>query len=253
LRKKVKLTKVNKKFKIEELLENIPDYINGKIKDEELKNAINSEIITNPEFKNEFDSLNSTLKSINNFTFIEPPDYYFNNLLPQINEKINAESKLFNFKKNFSAIWKIALPVTAVLLIFIVYKTYFKNNEYVKNTNNDSQIVLNNDFQEKIRNKDSISKNEENISSIESEETDENNNIITNVTKSYYSKQEYTEKNKIINIEENNNVAIDISENTPDDDVFFSNEEEPNIEQEFDKLNSEEQNKILSEIKNSKL
>jgi hypothetical protein len=241
---------MGKEYKIEELLENLPDYINGKMEDEELKKAISSEISGNPGFKNEFDSLKSAFKSLNSFKFSEPPDYYFNNLLPRINGKINVESQSFIFKKSFTAIWKFALPVTAVILMFIGYKTFFSNNDIMNNVKNDSQIVLNNDFQNKIKNDDSINKIEEDLSSSKTENKDED--VFSNMTKSYFSRQNVHGNNNLTNAEENNNPAIDISENTPDDDVFFSNDDEPNIEQEFDKLNSDEQNKILSEIKNSK-
>ena len=85
---------------------------------------------------------------------------------------------------------------------------------------------------------------------LEPTEPENNDNFISNMTKSFYLRQTDTDKNKITDAEENNNIAIDISENASDEDVFFSNEEEPNIEQEFEKLNSEEQNKILNETRN---
>jgi hypothetical protein len=236
-----------KEFKIEELLENLPDYINGRIENSELKNAINSEISSNSEFKKEFESLNNTFKSINNFSFTEPPDYYFNNLLPRINDRIYTASKSNNFKKSFSAIWKFGLPVTAVILMFIGYKTFYNNNEYIKNINSNSQIEITNDYQSKIKNDDSVVKNDTEVSTSETESANENGNFISNTTKSFYTKQNTYDR--IINTEENNIIAIDITDNTPDDDVFFSNDEESNIEQEFEKLNSDEQNKILSEIK----
>lgn len=242
---------MGKEFKTEELLENLPDYINGKIEDGELKNAISRELSDNPDFKNEFDSLNSAFKNISSFTFAEPPENYFNNLLPRINEKIHAESKIFNFKKSFSAIWKFALPVTAVILMFIGYKTFFNNNEYINNiAKNDSQVVLNNNTG-KIENNDNNYKDNDAYGNVEPVES-EDNNYTTNNSKSTFTRQTETERNNINNSEENNNIAIDLTENTSDDDVFFSNDDEPNIEQEFEKLNTEEQNKLLTEIKNSK-
>jgi hypothetical protein len=223
-----------------------------KIEDGELKNAISNELSSNPVFKSEFDSFNTALKSINSFTFAEPPDNYFNNLLPQINEKIYSETSAFSFKKSFPAIWKFVLPVTAVILMFIGYETFFNNNEYINNIKSDSQVVLKNNNSGKSENDDKIYNDMDANVNKEPVEQENNDNFITGMTKSFYSRQTNTDKNKISDAEENNNIAIDISENTSDDDVFFSNEEEPNIEQEFEKLNSDEQNKILAEIKNSK-
>ena len=216
---------MGKEFKTDELLENLPDYINGKIEDVDLKNAINHELTVNQGFKNEFDSLN---------------------------KELNAESNIFNFKKSFSAIWKFALPVTAVILMFIGYETFINNNEYINNFKSDSQVVLKNDNSGKIENDGNIYKDTDANGNLEPTEPENNDNFISNMTKSFYPRQTDTDKNKITDAEENNNIAIDISENASDEDVFFSNEEEPNIEQEFEKLNSEEQNKILNEIKNSK-
>jgi hypothetical protein len=243
---------MGKQYQKEKLLENLPDFINGKLQDEELRNTIRFEISSNPEFKKEFDELSNLLKSINSITFSEPPDFYFNNLLPQINEKIYSESKTYGFAKKLASFWKFALPVTAVILMVIGYKTFFNNNEYINNLKNDSQVVINNDFQNKIKNDDSAINSEDEIVSTGSDEINEGSSIITNIKKSFYSKQDDYKKSNVLNNEENN-VAIDLSENAPDDDVFFSNDEEPNIEQEFERLNSDEQNKILNEIKNSKL
>jgi hypothetical protein len=243
---------MGKQFKREELLENLPDFINGKIQDEELIIAINLEISADSDFKKEFDLLSSTLEGINSITFSEPPEFYFNNLLPEINEKIYAESKSSKFIKKFSTIWKLALPVSAVLLIFIGYKTFFNNNEIINGINNDTQVVINNDFQNKIKNDDSALMPDDKITSTEQENTKEAGDVINEFTKSFYSKSNISEYSSKPGKEENN-VTIDLSDNTTDDDVFFSNDDEPNIEQEFEKLNPDEQNKILNEIKNSKL
>jgi hypothetical protein len=240
---------MEREYKIEELYENLPDFINGRIEDANLRNAIITEIEANSEFKYEFESLNSISNNIKNISFSEPPDNYFNNLLPQINERIYSTDKQFSFKKRFSAIWKFALPLTAVILMYFGYNTFFVNNEYINNFKSDSQIIIKDNNSLNTGDNDNVYKDIDTYGDVTPMESKENDEIISGKTKSSYLKQDVNDRGKIT---EDNNIAIDITDNNPDDDVFFSGEDEPNIEQEFDKLNSDEQNKILSEIKNSK-
>lgn len=109
--------------KNEELLFHLPDYVTGKITDENLILRIQSEINSNPEFKNEYDSLKDTFSKIKDLKFSDPPEHYFNNLIPEINDKIanqNVSKGISGFFK-LSNLIKYAIPaVSVVLLIFII-------------------------------------------------------------------------------------------------------------------------------------
>lgn len=235
-------------FTKEELLENLPDYINNKLDNKKLEEAIRVEISTNPDFKNEYDLLSSTHRSIKKVEFTEPPGNYFNNLLPSIYDRIYKKQRKFDFVWHISKLWKYAVPVAAIILFFIGYKTIFKNNEYINNLNNDSQIVLkelNYSDEKKI---DTSIKSERDINS---EYTDGSDNL-SQENKEYIKPKHNLEKANIKEKEETNNQFLDLDENSFDD-VFFIDDDESNFEQDFEKMSTEEQNNIILKIKNSNL
>jgi len=235
------------KYKNEELLESLPDYINNTLDDKGLKKAIQMEIDTNPDFNKEFDSVYSTIKNVNRFSFTEPPESYFNSLLTIINEKIYKKSDAFSFFKSFSTLWKLAIPIVTIIIFFISYKTFFKTNEYTNRSVIDTQIVTENKYL--ISPVDSITSQEYFFDTKEYKEStdystaNKNQRYIESVKKenSYYLSND------------NRNSIYDLTESIQEDDIFFSTEDEGNIEQEFDKLSVEEQNNIISKIKNSNL
>jgi hypothetical protein len=244
---------MNKKYKNEELWENLPDYINNGIDDDELKEAIRIEIETNQDFKKEYDIISTTLKTVNNFSFSEPPENYFNSLLPRINEKIHKNSETFSFLKNLSILWKFAIPVVTILSFFISYKTFFNSNEYT-NKLNDNNVVLNTDTQKNIKTNDTELTNKEELTSEELENYLKSEEISSDNARSYYLKHYVSDsKSNFANKDENIDVSLNLSDNIPDEEVFYSTEDEENVEQEFDRLNTEEQNNIISQIKNSNL
>jgi hypothetical protein len=239
----------------EELLENLPDYVNNQIDDSKLKEAIKFEISNNPDFKMEFELASSTLNSFNNIEFSEPPVNYFDTLLPKINERIYNKSDKFNFIKRFSTLWKYAIPVAAIIIFFIGYKTIFRNNDYISNLNNDAHIVLKDFNHSDERKSDSSVKSEEKTTIDNSANVEDNNEAIGDIKKVRNYKRTKSEKINYTKKEELINSFLDISENSPDEEVFFSNDddENANIEQDFDKMNKEEQNNLVSKIKNSNL
>ncbi|MBK8984336.1 MAG: hypothetical protein IPM38_18955 [Ignavibacteria bacterium] len=118
---------ISKDYSREELLQSIPDFINGKISDSGLSNAVSKLIESDNDFKNEFDEINKTLTFFVKTEFPEPPDNYFNNLPVIINEKINPNKPLTEnpgLVQYFSKAWKIILPAFAVILIaaFFIFR-----------------------------------------------------------------------------------------------------------------------------------
>lgn len=238
-------------FKKEELLENLPDYINNKIDDTKLKEAIRLEILNNPDFRKEFDSISTILESMNSVEFTEPPINYFNNLLPKINERIYENTGKENIFKRFSYFWKYAVPVATIILFFIGYKTFFKNSEYINRINNDSEIVLKEySYSDEKTADTSVNSDEKFIS--ENPEYQENNTETTGDFKKSSNIQKSTERNKISKNEEQINSFIDFSENAAEEEILL-NSDDMNYEQDFEKMSSEEQNDLLSKIKNSNL
>lgn len=239
-------------YTIEELTDNLPDYINNKIEDDNLKDAIKNEISINSDFKKEFDLLRDTLIIINNVEFTEPPANYFDTLLPRINYRIFEKSNRLKFTKNFASLWKFAVPVAAIILFFIGYKTIFKDNEYINNLNSDSQIVAEKYNYSDEKKVDSSTESEENVNFKNNDNPDKYTEAANDNIKSGISKKFKQEKNYTVKSDDNINTLLDFSDNSSDEDNFFS-DDDINYEQDFDKLSNEEQNNIISKIKNSNL
>ena len=108
---------------IEKLMHELPDYINGSITDDELRREIKNEIDSNPEFRSEYESMKSTFSFLGEAALHEPSPFYFTNLLPNINKRIDAiESK----HESVMPAWlinalKFAIPVVIIILGYFIY------------------------------------------------------------------------------------------------------------------------------------
>lgn len=238
-------------FKYEELLENLPDYFLNKINDEELRTAISTEIENNPDFKNEFDSISGIMKSIDRLEFTEPPQNYFDTFLPKINERIYKKTESKSIFKSFSSFWKYAVPVAAIILFFIGYKTIFVNNEYIDSIKNDSEIVMKDYDYSDIKKTDTSNNIEEKIASENSRSNTTNTELINEDFKNNTT-QKGTLKSQKTNNDEQINAYLNYSENSDlDDEVFF--DDDMNYEQDFEKMSKDDQNDIIQNIKNGNL
>ena len=74
----------------EELKYYLPDYIRGNLENPQLLALIKKEIEINKDFADEYNSLIKVSEFLNNTKFEEPPEFYFNNLLPGIRQRIDA-------------------------------------------------------------------------------------------------------------------------------------------------------------------
>lgn len=240
---------MNREFSKEELLFNLPDFIEGRLDDSEIKEAILYEIKNNPGFREEYEMLGGTISEFRNFEFSEPPGNYFNNLIPVINEKIELQKKKLSLSKSISFLWKIAVPAAAVLLFVFTFRNYFIEKEYTVQIKNDTLIVSHNDFQVNQKQDELNSDNNTVRTEDEYDEIYDYENIMNLFSESTGSRK------KINNKSENsgNVLSLDFSENKTDEDLFFSDEDDSNFEQIFENMNKDQQNELLDKLKKSKL
>lgn len=230
----------------EDLLYNLPDYAAGKLKDKKLILKIESELISNPEFKSEYELILETISTVKDFRFSEPPEHYFTNLIPQINarlEKQNNSSAFMHFFR-FANLLKYVLPALSVVFIIVIINYSNKDNKD-KNMFIQSDNTINN-----IMNNKSESAADSNNSAkiqIEKETTNE-----------YIEKKSSTENSELINIDKTkkskkqNNTTEEINVNLLE--LFTENEENSDeyfYENDFNKLNQNEQNEILNKLSNT--
>lgn len=220
----------NSNSNYEELLYNLPDYVAGKITDENLLLRIQSEINSNPEFKAEYDLLSETYSDVKDMKFSEPPVHYFTNLVPKINEKIikQKESKGIAGFFRLSNLVKYALPaVSVVLLIFIIT---FSN----KNDKDESMFT---------RYSDTISE----IMKLDSETSNEFVDVETDTALESTEEEEFSDSDDASELPgiENENIIEFYDENGESEDEYF-------YYSDFETLSQIEQNELINTLSETK-
>lgn len=240
---------MNREYSKEELLFSLPDFIEDRLDDSEIKDAILYEIANNPGFREEYKMLAGTIHGFSNYEFSEPPANYFNNLVPVINEKIDSKTEKLSLSKSISFLWKIAVPAAAVLLFVFTFRSYFIEKEYTVQVKNDTPLVSQNDFQENQRQNESNTVSSIQETEDESDEIYDYENILSLFSESTGTKKSIKSKSENSGIVMN----IDFPDNVTDEDLFFSDDEETNFELIFENMNKDQQNELLDKLKKSKL
>jgi hypothetical protein len=113
-------------MKKEELRNELPDFINGKVIDEKIKEEIVFLLKTDEEFKKYYDELSSSINFLSKAELNSPPDFYFNNLSAKINRKISSP-EYKKVKPSWKKIFQYIAPAAAIVLIFIFL--FFNNRD----------------------------------------------------------------------------------------------------------------------------
>lgn len=215
----------------EELLYSLPDYINGQIRDQKLISEIETEIANNPDFKLEYENLKNTFSFLEKTNFEEPSEAYFNNLLPNIRAKLDAQKqkKRFNILDYLAPSLKYVLP--AFCIMFIVY-VYTKNPsiEQVANINQPETTIVNETTN--TASNDNLNNSGINNSEVLTKTPAENNSVTFET------------------ISEENLNQIE-SEFSTTDNAFSTDENIYEIQ--YEGLSSEDEDEILNSLKNSDL
>jgi hypothetical protein len=112
---------MNNKLNREDIELMIPDYITGSLNETEMK-IVEEALDNSAELREFYSEMKGALDIAHSVKFEDPPQAYFNNLLPRIHEKIESRQSKRSLWDSISIVWKIAVPVAAVLLVFVVYQ-----------------------------------------------------------------------------------------------------------------------------------
>ena len=228
------------KLKYSDLLENLPDYITGKLENRELIYIIENEINSNHEFKNEFILMKNYVENISKIETPIPEDAYFSNLLPKLNEKLShgVENKRVNIFDLFLK-WKFALSFS---IIFIAASTFFI---YKYNYNSDSDY-----FVKDVKNSFAIN-DSENINKLSDGNVNMELNILANEDEEDSNEPE--NGNKLLytqSVQKRNTGVIYLDESEILEDIPTMNqEEEGNYQEELDVLPEEQQIELINNFK----
>ena len=246
------------KFNIEEIKLLIPDYVSGSLTEEEnsmVKNAIDS----SDELKELYLDMKNAFEFADTMKYEEPAPQYWNNLLPKIHKKIDAREQQSLAKNPLTYIWKILVPVAAVVLFLIIYKISFAPDTEITQ-NQDRQIK-----EEKTVTKDTV---KEEIAPLKTKDDTKyevaKNNVIHKKSKTkdvdYAAEQKDNVKEpvrqneiKIKSNEENDDFAsLAVDELT----IFGAGMHgtiDDDLDNELEKLSSSDQENFLEELSNSNL
>ena len=245
------------KNNLEELRISLTDYIQDKINDVNKIAMIEREIRINPEFKKEYEGLKDSMYFLKLAKLQEPPDNYFNTILPRLNnkieERITSKQNIFSFLKLKRNYWNYLVPLIPILLIFLLYRVYFNNH-----SDSENSIYISNDSKTELKNIDSVINKNEVENNLTTQSTDiedtvieiESNSNVNNAKLNNY----YYNDNRIDNadnIDNNDNIDAETVETT---DVFSKEEDDiSNLQSQFNQLDDDTQNDILDNLKNEKL
>ena len=113
---------MDKNKNIQQIEEMLPDFISGTLNESD-RMKVEKALAEYPQLNSIYLDYKKTFEFVSSVKFQEPPAQYWNSLLPRIHEKIDRKKEKLWYP--FRNAWKIILPIAALVLIFIVYKTIF--------------------------------------------------------------------------------------------------------------------------------
>lgn len=234
----------------------MPDYVTGSLSEEE-NSAVKYAIENSNELKELYFDIKNALEFTSSAEFEEPPPQYWNNLLPRIHQNLDAQKQHSLAVNPFSYLWKILVPVAAVILIFIIYRISYDPEQDI------TQKQDNNVQQEDIVTKDTVKKEIETLRSGDSIEFVKTYNNTVPRNKKYVKKynieqfenyefENFAETNILVNEngQKSEFASLAIDELT----IFGAGAPgmlDEDLNDELEKLNDADHEKFLKELKSN--
>lgn len=169
----------NNNINIEAIKYLVPDYITGLL-DSKDKQIVENAINDSDEIKAFYNEMKMTFDFAGNVKFKEPSQQYWNNLLPRIHQRIEEKQEKKAARNSFSLLWKILVPVAAIVLIFIIYsiatspeKQIVKKNTYIE----EKREVQGNTDSQKTQIQTQPEEKKDDVASQDNSENDDNNSV----------------------------------------------------------------------------
>ncbi len=228
----------------EELLHSLPDYITGELDDENLRGQIGARLLTDSSFREEFDSLKSTMNFVRETELQVPSEVYFANLQANILSKVHTEKETHevSFLGKLAGYWKVVVPALTVCVVLFIY---------MRNINT-TQLPVSDKKPQTIISDTPVSKTGIGTGNISSENTTEDNYIFLDEIFSDENESIVTNQKRIRN---GNSIPSAIAvESAPVTDytgtgTIFGRDEDMLTQEEYDNLPIEEQIEILQSLK----
>lgn len=229
----------------DELLYSLPDYITGELHDENIRKKIEAKLLTDSSFREEYDSLTTTMNFIQETEFEPPSEVYFANLQANILSKVHKENsaeKQSVFAK-LIGYWKVAVPALTVCIVLFVYSQNM-NTTQLPLKENKEQLSLN----DKPGNKPQDTTPKDEVITKDNSEPLKTGTLTETTESPKYKKLDSDSYNENISAEDNSSYSDEA-----DGSLLFSREDDTQAQDEYDNLSTDDQLDILQNLKDKKL
>lgn len=227
------------------LIYELPDFIEGKISDEIIRNKIISLIKEDENFRMEYESLKNSIGSIRSTKINSPGNEYFANLTLKINKRIDEKiypAGVLEKLKGLFINWKFATVFSVLLITVIFYKSGLIKNEGGNYLNEKiSEFTVHNNPNISVDSTKNIV-DEEDYEFVDFD--DENNSSSIKI-----KNKTLKDKNKINKKDNNPDFSLDEFGDTQ----LYCNADDISIEDEFVKMTPKQQKEFLKNLENLKL
>lgn len=229
----------------DELLYSLPDYITGELDDGKIKEEIEAKLLVDSSFREEYDSLKSTMNFLQEAELEPPSEVYFANLQANILSKVRRgnPSEKQSILGRLVGYWKVVVPALTVCVVLVIYSQNM-NSPQLPLTENKVQTTLT----EKQDNKNHDTAGKDEVLAKENSSID---NTVTSGESEFnpkYKKQISISSNEILSSEDNSSYTDE-----PDGSILFGRDEETQAQDEYDNLSADDQLDILQSLKDKKL
>jgi hypothetical protein len=246
---------MNNKINIEEIKFLIPDYITDSLSEDDAR-LVKEAIVKYPEINNLYNDMKAAVTFAKNVKYEEPAPQYWNNLLPKIHQKIE-EREASTAKNPFTLIWKILVPVAAVIILFLIYQIYFNPSE--NNINNKTLVKTDSVKQNNVKKNETPLVKEDNKQTVEAENIKPQKKIKVHI----YRQNDLNIPKEKENIDVQNKENV-IEPQEQDNEDFASIESlilgagergtlDSDVENDLENLSNNEQDKLLEQLKKTNL
>lgn len=247
------------KLNIEDIKFLVPDYITGSLDGNEML-LVKEAIDKYPEVKEFYNDMKSTFEFVENTKFEEPGLQYFSNLLPRIHQKIEDREEKKKIKSPAALLWKILVPIAAVIILFLVYMIAFnpgdnvndRNKTMVKTDSVKKEIEPEHKAPDVIEKKNEEMVTDNTILIKKQKKTTFHRNIVKVITTPAEVKEQPEEKPQLPAIE-NDDVAEIMNEEPMILGAGESGTLEGDVESALDELNQNEKAVLLEQLEKSNL
>lgn len=234
-----------------ELLYSLPDYITGELNDDDIKEKIEARLLTDSSFREEYDSLKSTMNFLTQSELESPSEVYFANLQANILSRVHAkkEKRVESLLVKLAGYWKVFVPALTVCVVLVIYSRNI----------NDTQIPMRVDKVQLPLNEITGTRNKPQDTSAfdEAAATDKTEHIDMNQVAADESDATFPihKKSAVFGLSKAN-----LTEDTPssandeiEGSLIFSREDDVQAQDEYDNLSTDDQLDILQSLKDKKL